>query len=96
MHLGFRYFRRSQAVNPQYWSDHFVEDASFFKMDNISAGYRLDHLFTDRLKARFSVTVQNAFMVTNYSGIDPEIANGIDNTIYPRPRVFLLGVNLTY
>ncbi len=86
----------TEFVNPQYWSDHFVEDASFFKMDNISAGYRLDHLFTDRLKARFSVTVQNAFMVTNYSGIDPEIANGIDNTIYPRPRVFLLGVNLTY
>lgn len=86
----------TKFFNPQYWSDHYVEDASFFKMDNISAGYNLDQLFTEKLKARFSFTVQNAFIVTNYSGIDPEVSGGIDNNIYPRPRVFLLGVNLTF
>jgi iron complex outermembrane receptor protein len=80
----------------QYWSSHYVENGSFFKMDNMSLGYNVTELFNQKLKARFSFTVQNAFMVTNYSGIDPEIANGIDNNIYPRPRVFLVGVNLTY
>ena len=97
-----------QFVNPQYWSDHFVENASFFKMDNMSVGYNFDQLLSKKLRARLSFTVQNAFIVTDYSGIDPEVNNtllqnniiisnpGIDNNIYPRPRVFLLGVNLTY
>lgn len=80
----------------QYWSSHYVENGSFFKMDNMSLGYNVSELFNQKLKARFSFTVQNAFMVTNYSGIDPEIANGIDNNLYPRPRVFLVGINLTY
>ena len=86
----------TKFYNPQYWSDHYVEDASFFKMDNMSAGYNFDQLFAEKLKARLSFTVQNAFMVTNYSGIDPEVSGGIDNNIYPRPRTFLLGVNLTF
>jgi TonB-linked SusC/RagA family outer membrane protein len=81
---------------PQYLSDHYLENASFFKMDNISLGYNADHLFTEKLKARFSLTVQNAFIITDYSGLDPELQNGIDNNIYPRPQVFLFSLNLTY
>ncbi|HEX6227641.1 MAG TPA: TonB-dependent receptor [Chryseolinea sp.] len=100
--------QKVQFANPQYWSDHFVEDASFFKMDNISIGYNFDQLQAKKLKARLSFTVQNAFIITDYSGLDPEVNNttlqngivqsnpGIDNNIYPRPRVFLLGVSLTY
>ena len=80
----------------QYWSDYYVENASFFKMDNISLGYNFDQLLTEKLKARLSFTVQNAFIITKYSGLDPEVDGGIDNNIYPRPRVFLLGINLTY
>ncbi len=80
----------------QYWSDFYVENGSFFKMDNMSLGYNTNELLGQKLKARFSLTVQNAFMITKYSGIDPEIPNGIDNNLYPRPRVFLVGVNLTY
>jgi iron complex outermembrane receptor protein len=99
---------KTQFVNPQFWSDHFVENASFFKMDNISVGYNFGQLLSKKLRARLSFTVQNAFIVTDYSGIDPEVNNtslqgniivsnpGIDNNIYPRPRVFLVGVNLTY
>ncbi|MFZ2907443.1 MAG: TonB-dependent receptor [Cyclobacteriaceae bacterium] len=83
-------------VAPQYWSDYFVENASFFKMDNMSLGYNFNQLLDQKLKARVSFTVQNAFTVTDYSGIDPEVAGGIDNNIYPRPRVFLFGLNLTY
>mgnify|MGYP002883760955 CR=1 FL=1 len=81
-------------VNPQYWSDMFIENASFFKMDNISLGYTFSNL--GPIEARVSATVQNAFIITNYSGIDPEVNGGIDNNIYPRPRTFLLGVNLNF
>ena len=87
----------SEFVNPQYWSDFYLEDASFFKMDNMSLGYNFDQLGSKgKLKAKIGFTVQNAFYISRYSGIDPEVDGGIDNNIYPRPRVFLLGINLTY
>jgi iron complex outermembrane receptor protein len=80
----------------QSFSDYYVQNASFFKMDNISMGYNIDKLFTSKLKARVSFTAQNAFFITKYKGLDPEVDGGIDNNIYPRPRVFMLGLNLTY
>jgi len=83
-------------VKPQYYSSYYVENASFFKMDNINLGYNFNQLFTQKLKARVSFTVQNAFFITKYKGLDPEVDGGIDNSIYPRPRVYLLGLNLTY
>ncbi|MGC4023523.1 MAG: TonB-dependent receptor [Cyclobacteriaceae bacterium] len=86
----------TQFVNPQYYSSYYVQNASFFKMDNISVGYNFNQLFTQKLKARVGLTVQNAFFVTKYKGIDPEVDGGIDNNVYPRPRVFLLSLNLTY
>lgn len=79
--------------NAQYMSDFYVENASFFRMDNITLGYSFNKLFTDKLKGRVSFTVQNAFVITKYKGLDPEVDGGIDNNAYPRPRVFLLGVN---
>jgi iron complex outermembrane receptor protein len=80
----------------QYWSDIYLEDASFFRMDNISLGYSFKEVIGNRLSGRVSFTVQNAFVITNYSGIDPEIDNGIDNAKYPRPRTFILGLNLQF
>ncbi len=80
----------------QSYSSYYVQNASFFKMDNISLGYSFDQLFTQRLKARLSFTVQNAFWISKYKGIDPEVDGGIDNNLYPRPRVFMLGFNVTY
>jgi len=80
----------------QYFSDYYVENASFFRMDNISLGYNFGEILGQKLKARLSFTCQNAFVITKYKGLDPEVANGIDNNVYPRPRVFLLGVNLTF
>lgn len=76
----------------QYFSDFYIENASFFKMDNMSVGYN----FEKQLKARLSFTVQNVFTITKYKGLDPEVDGGIDNNFYPRPRVFVLGVNLTF
>lgn len=81
---------------PQIYSDYYIQNASFFKLDNASLGYDIGSVYGDRLKARVSFTVQNAFVITDYKGIDPELESGIDNNIYPRPRTFLLGVNLTF
>ncbi len=82
-------------VKRQFTSDYFVENASFVKLDNVSAGYRFDNLF-GAVGARVSFTVQNALILTKYSGIDPEVSGGIDNNFYPRPRTFMLGIGLTY
>ena len=62
----------------------------------MSLGYNINQVFTEKLRGRLSFTVQNAFFITKYKGIDPEMANGIDNNIYPRARTFMLGLNLTY
>ncbi len=82
--------------NGEYLSDYYVENASFLKLDNVNIGYRLNNLFNDKVSARLYGTIQNVFVVTNYSGLDPEIAGGIDFNLYPRPRTFLLGLNLDF
>jgi iron complex outermembrane receptor protein len=91
-----KYINDTQFNNSQQFSDIFIENASFFKMDNISLGYSFDKLLNDKLNGRVSFTVQNAFVITKYTGIDPEVNGGIDNNIYPRPRTFLLGLNLNF
>jgi TonB-dependent starch-binding outer membrane protein SusC len=83
-------------VTPQYLSDYFIQEASFFKMDVISLSYLFDNIINKKVDLRITATVNNAFTITNYTGIDPEINTGIDNRIYPRPRVFALGINLSF
>jgi iron complex outermembrane receptor protein len=85
----------TKFVKRQFTSDYFVENASFLKLDNLSAGYQFDN-FYNKLSAHVSLTVQNVFTVTKYKGIDPEVPNGIDNNFYPRPRTFMLGLSLSY
>ncbi|WP_430931600.1 SusC/RagA family TonB-linked outer membrane protein [Saccharicrinis sp. 156] len=92
---------KTNFVKRQFTSDYFVENASFLKMDNISAGYVFDNVAGQDISARVSFTVQNVFTVTEYSGLDPEVGEkddrfGVDNNFYPRPRTFTLGVNLTF
>jgi iron complex outermembrane receptor protein len=82
--------------NAQYMSDHYVENASFLRMDNMSVGYTFNNLFDQVQSLRVSGTVQNAFVITNYSGLDPEVFSGIDNEVYPRPRTFILGLSLNF
>ena len=83
---------------PQYLSDYYIQDASFFRMDNIGLSYKFDNLLPakDRLDIQLSFTVNNAFVITGYKGLDPEVFGGIDNNLYPRPRVYVLGVNITF
>jgi iron complex outermembrane receptor protein len=83
-------------VNPKYWSDYYVQDASFFRLDNVSLGYQFKNLASKKLNLYVNLTVQNAFVITKYSGLDPEVFNGIDGNIYPRPRIFMLGLKLDY
>ena len=80
----------------QYASDYFVENASFLKMDNITLGYSFDKLFDTKIGGRVYATVQNVFTITKYSGIDPEVASGVDGDIYPRPITTILGVSLNF
>lgn len=76
------------------FSDHFVKKADFMKMDHITVGYNFDNVIGDFL--RLYATVQNALVVTSYDGLDPEVPDGIDNNIYPRPRTIVFGVNVEF
>ena len=82
--------------NPQEFSDHFLEDGAFFKLDNVSLGYNFPKLWNTQTNLRLSFTVQNVATITNYSGLDPERYSGIDTTTYPRPRMYVLGMNLNF
>ena len=79
-------------------SDYYIKDASFLKLDNITLGYNFKSVLnTDKYSLRLYGGVQNVFIITDYKGIDPEVFNnGIDGTIYPRARMFLLGVNANF
>ncbi len=79
-----------------YKSDYWVENASFLRMDNISLGYNVGKVFNNKANLRVSGNVQNVFVITKYSGLDPEVGGGIDNNLYVRPRVFVLGVSLDF
>ncbi len=85
----------TRFVKRQFTSDYLVENASFFKLDNVSAGYKFENIYK-KLNGRISFTIQNLMTVTKYKGLDPEVSGGIDNNFYPRPRTFMLGISLSY
>ena len=88
---------KTDFQNKQPRSSYYVQNASFVRMDNITLGYTFNKLFNDHQNARVYFTVQNPFVITKYDGLDPEISgSGVDNNIYPRPRVFMLGLNLNF
>ena len=82
----------------QYLSDYYVRNASFLKLDNITLSYRFNlGKACDRdLTLDLFGTVSNVATITGYKGIDPEIAGGIDNNMYPRPRTYILGVKFNF
>lgn len=83
----------------QYWSDMYVTNASFLKLDNVTLQYRFPSLVKVGERAiggSIFATVNNVACLTGYKGIDPEIFNGIDNNMYPRPRTYILGVKLNF
>lgn len=82
--------------NVQYWSDIFVEDASFIRMDNLTIGYNFGDVFNTGSNLRVYGMAQNVFVITDYSGVDPEIFGNIDNGFYQRPKVYSLGLNFQF
>ncbi|PKP11720.1 MAG: SusC/RagA family protein [Bacteroidetes bacterium HGW-Bacteroidetes-4] len=81
---------------PQYWSDYYISNGTFFRMDNIMLSYEFKELAGSKVNLGLSASVNNAFVITKYKGLDPEVNNGIDNNIYPRPRVYMFGVNFKF
>jgi len=81
---------------PQYWSDAFIEDASFLRMDNLTLGYNFGDLFGTQSNLKVYGMAQNVFVITDYSGVDPEIFGNIDNGFYQRPKVYSLGLNFQF
>ena len=77
-----------------YLSDYWLEDGSFFKIDRITLSYLFDLGKGGGLN--LFATVQNVATFTNYSGIDPEVYNGIDNNMYPRPRTYIIGLKYNF
>jgi len=86
----------SQFETAQQYSDYFVRDASFLRLDNISLGYTLKKVIADKINIRLFSTVQNVFTITDYNGLDPEVKEGIDNDVYPRPRTFTFGLSANF
>jgi TonB-linked SusC/RagA family outer membrane protein len=78
----------------EFLSDYFLQNGSFLKMDNINIGYDFGKVIKNAGSLRANFSVQNVFVITKYTGIDPEVSSGIDNNNYPRPRIFSLGLNL--
>jgi iron complex outermembrane receptor protein len=78
-------------------SDYYIQNASFLKMDNIGIAYNVGKVFNShKTNLNINANVQNVFVITKYKGLDPEMSGGIDNNIYPNPRVFTLGLNLNF
>jgi iron complex outermembrane receptor protein len=75
-------------------SDYFLENGSFARLENVTVGYQFGSVLGKNSTLNLTAAAQNLFLLTNYSGLDPEISGGYDNNIYPRPRTFTLG--LTY
>jgi TonB-dependent starch-binding outer membrane protein SusC len=82
----------------QFLSDYFVENASFLRIDNINLGYNVGKVFNNQANLRIQGSIQNVGLFTDYKGLDPEESSdyGINGNIYPRPRVYSLGVNLDF
>jgi TonB-dependent starch-binding outer membrane protein SusC len=80
--------------NPQYFSNIYVEDASFLRLENIELGYTFRQALNG---VRVFGVVQNVFTITGYDGVDPTATiRGIDNNIYPRTRTFTAGVSVQF
>jgi TonB-dependent starch-binding outer membrane protein SusC len=89
-------YTKTDFINNQYFSDIYVENASFLKMDNLSLNYYVGKILEGKARLNLQANINNVFVITKYSGLDPEIYGGIDNNLYPRPRTFSLGAGIGF
>ena len=94
-----------QDVTTNLCNSYFIEDGSFLRLSDITLGYTLPKKLTQKVgisKARFYVSASNLFIITKYSGYDPEVdiqtglTSGMDYNRYPRSRSFVFGTNITF
>ena len=88
-------FLKTGFKTRQYLSDYYVENASFLKLDNLSLSYNVGKI-SKWASLTISAMVQNVFCITGYSGTDPEVPNGMDNSFYPRPRTYSVSLGLQF
>jgi len=87
---GFLYFSDKNGV-----SDHHIQNASFFKLDNVTLGWTVDNVI-DNNPMRLYISADNLLTITEYEGIDPEITGGLDSNFYPRSRAIALGLDINF
>lgn len=92
-------------VTKKITQSYFIEDASFLRCSDITIGYTVPSKFIKKIglsKARFYVSATNLFIITSYTGYDPEVdiqtglTCGMDYNRYPRARSFVFGTNITF
>ena len=92
-------------VGSKICNSYFIEDGSFLRCNDVTIGYTLPKKLTSKVgvsKARFYLSASNLFIITGYTGYDPEVdiqtglACGIDYNRYPRSRSFVFGTNITF
>lgn len=94
----------SKFESARYLTDYYIQDASFFKLDNFTLGYTFPELIKfgnvaeggHTLSLNLFTTVQNIYTFTKYDGLDPEVFGGIDGMVYPRPRTFIVGAKFNF
>jgi iron complex outermembrane receptor protein len=67
----------------------------FLKMDNLTLGYNLGKIY-QKVNINISGMIQNVFTITKYTGVDPEVPDGMDNSFYPRPRIFSISLAMQF
>ena len=95
IHADYLRTQFQNTTDSNLLSDYFIENASFIKIDNVTLGYTFQENFTKK-PLRVYISGNNVLTVTKYRGLDPEINGGIDNNFYPRPRVYILGVDVNF
>lgn len=90
-------FNNTQFVAASKTSDYYIKNASFLKLDNLTLGYTIKRFVNDNSSLRVFASAQNVWTITKYKNIDPEVFNnGIDGSIYPRARMFTVGINANF
>ena len=95
---SFRTGFKGQNDSNQAYSDLFIEDASFFRVDDINLGYTFRNVGKSKMQIRVAASCQNVFVISDYSGLDPEVSDndGVYSEIIPRPRLYTLRLNINF
>lgn len=95
LHSDYLKTRFVNSTETNLLSDHYVQEASYFKLDNITLGYTFPAIMGNTTLKVYG-SAQNLLTITDYEGVDPEIPSGIDNSFYPRPKSFVFGITLDF